>query len=110
MSKPRHPHPFEQYPSEHPGWDRKHFVLEGVTWSLLVINREDEQSSMIAAVHGMKQHGGEPWPHYRHMVVDGLLTVDGAVAIILRVFSAWAEGAIRGGEAAQAEVRKAIGL
>ncbi len=108
MSKPRNPHPFEQYPSEHVGWDRKHFDYAQRTWSLLVINREDEQSSMISEVRG--RSNAMPWPQYHHMNIDGLLTVDGAVAILSRVFAAYDDGALEGIKEARAGMRRTLGL
>jgi len=111
MSEPQ-PHPFEQMPTDHVGWNRKHFEYAGHNYSLLVIDTlkadlTGKMSSMISMLDSGVMKG--PWKSHHHLTVPCRLTVDAAVRIIDQMSHVYRDGTWEGAEEARAAVRKAIG-
>ena len=104
----RTPHPFVEEEVQHQGWHVYAFDHLDRPWGLTTIeNGRDPPHSQFCPRDSDRRH---PWSHYDIMSVPGVLTVDGCVEIISRVYGAYARGRVDGVNAAKAEIRSVLGI
>lgn len=115
------PHPFQQIPSDHAGWDRKHFEYRNRQWSLLVINtlKADCTGELVSSISELAQppwsspqqsRDSNYWDELMIMAVPCRLTVDAAIILIDIVSNTFDRGQRYGDSQARSEIRKALGV
>lgn len=105
----REPVAFTTEVGPHKGWVRFLFETQGRPWSLLTIDNPDREPpfSYLSPKDNVRAN---PWPHYHIDKFDGILSVEAAVLVISRIYTAYSHGIDQGQVEAKAAFRKAIGL
>lgn len=101
--------PFEEIPDERKGY--RVFVFQTLErdWKLMTVDRAhdtDGYSSMIVAM----TDGVPGWQRHNHLVLDVVISVDDAAAIITRTLMAYERGRSTGSQERAAEIRRALGV
>lgn len=107
MSDPLHNHPFEEVPDAREGYRTFKFETQDRRWRLMTCEDRvsKENHSMIIC-----NDDSVPWNRYRHLVLDGIISVPTAVAIIARAFYSYKVGYEAGYAQNRADVRKVLGV